>query len=123
MYDLLFQINESGKKNDLSSFELCLIPMIIVKVIIIPIIEELFFRKFLIMKIKFNALLSILISSLLFSLVHLNYIHKSYIALFGGLISGYIYHKTDKVIYSILFHISWNFLVHYSKYYYVPFIQ
>ena len=99
--------------------------MIIGKVIIIPIIEELFFRKVLItkMKIKFNALLSILISSLLFSLVHLPYIHKSYIALFGGLISGYIYHKTDKVIYSILFHIPWNFLVHYSKYYYVPFIQ
>jgi membrane protease YdiL (CAAX protease family) len=95
-------------------------------VLFIPIAEELFFREFIqkgLYKLNMPKI-SILLSSLLFALIHLQFtslffsdleismgFHIAYIALFGGLISALLYHKSKSLIPSILFHVCWNLAV------------
>ena len=82
---------------------------IIFVVILAPIPEELFFRKFLIGRLSHTGKWSaIFVSSMAFALYHMN-IYQLFYALFVGLILGYTYVKTGKVIYTILLHISLNF--------------
>ena len=94
---------------------------ILSSILIIPIIEELFFRNYIQNGLTkyykpFNA---IILSSILFAFIHVNFaslffefmdfsLHHAYIALFGGLISGILFHKSKSIIPSIVFHIFWN---------------
>jgi membrane protease YdiL (CAAX protease family) len=95
-------------------------------VLFIPMAEEIFFREFIQKGLdKLNMpLLSILLSSFLFALIHIQYValfyseldlslefNRAYIALFGGLISALLYYKSKSLIPSILFHICWNLAV------------
>ena len=89
-------------------------------VILAPVAEELFFRKFLITKLshtgKWNA---ILVSAIIFALYHQN-LFQFFYASFVGLILGYVYIKTGKVIYTMIMHISLNLtggvlLPHFTK--------
>ena len=77
--------------------------------IIGPIYEEILFRHILLNKLKkFNSpTKSIIISTLIFSLLHLNPIKIIY-AFILGLFLNIIYHKTNNLISSILIHISAN---------------
>ena len=82
---------------------------IIFVVIVAPVAEELFFRKFLIGRLSHTGKWSaIFVSSMAFALYHMN-IYQLFYALFVGLILGYTYVKTGKVIYTIFLHISLNF--------------
>lgn len=89
----------------------------------VPIAEEIFFRQFIQRRLQltFNKFYSILLSAISFSIVHLNIgaiflehsgfsFDAAYIALFGGIISGTLYSKSDSIGPSILFHIVWNFV-------------
>jgi len=98
---------------------------IIASIGIVPITEELFFRNFIQseLQLKYRPIISILIASICFSLIHVpvvslfyDYIDfslsQSYIAIFGGIISGILYYKSKSVGPSIVFHVIWNFIVH-----------
>ncbi|MGD0510328.1 MAG: type II CAAX endopeptidase family protein [Candidatus Micrarchaeaceae archaeon] len=74
--------------------------------LIAPINEEIFFRGFLVPR------LGIIISAVLFAIVHLSYLSVSeFLAAFVfGLIAGYVYKKTQSLYPSIVAHMIVNFI-------------
>lgn len=99
-YSLSFEL----KKFNLNKFAI---------VILLPLSEELFFRSYIQngLQKKYKPLISIGISSILFSLLHLPDAHNIFLAFFGGIISATFYFKFKSITPSIIFHISWNLLV------------
>ncbi len=94
---------------------------IISSVLLIPIGEELFFRRYIQDRLqkKTNYILAIIFASLMFALLHSPYLnlliedfhqtwHLTYLTFFGGLLSGLIYYKSKSIGPSIIFHIFWN---------------
>lgn len=92
-------------------------------IILVPIAEELFFRGIIQNNLqkKIKPIFAILISSLLFGLLHFKfenliynepvYFQRSYIAIFGGIFLGTLFYKSKSLIPPILAHIFWNFMV------------
>ena len=81
-------------------------------VIISPILEEIFFRKIMYSTLKFYLapLFSIIISSLIFSLVHCNL--SAFPLLFSlGIALCLIFEKTKSIIYPIILHSLFNFIM------------
>lgn len=81
-------------------------------VFLLPIFEELFFRRIIFKSLlkKYSSFwLAILVSSILFSLIHLSFTSILPKLIFG-IIAAYIYYKTNNIWYSITFHILSNFL-------------
>lgn len=79
-------------------------------VIIGPIMEELVYRKWIIDRTAMHGeTISILFSSLIFSLAHGNLYQVVY-AFLNGCILGYLYIRTGRLRYSVIFHIITNFL-------------
>lgn len=78
-------------------------------VILAPIAEELFFRKLLIPKLlPFGEKPAIIISGLLFGLIHGNF--SQFFYAFGlGIAFGFIFVKTGKIIYTMILHMLINF--------------
>jgi len=81
-------------------------------IFLIPIFEELFFRKIIfksLLKKYSNFWLAILVSSFLFSIIHLslNNLIPSFLL---GFITSYIYYKTYNIWYPISFHLLFNLL-------------
>ena len=76
-----------------------------------PFLEEILFRQILLNKLKeFNSpTKSIIISTIIFSLIHLDPIKILY-TLILGLILNITYHKTNNILSSILIHISANII-------------
>ena len=83
---------------------------IIFVVLLGPIMEEIVFRKVLIDRtVKYGERNAMFLSALLFALFHMNLFQFFYA--FGiGLIFAYIYIKSRKIEYSILFHMMINFM-------------
>jgi membrane protease YdiL (CAAX protease family) len=81
--------------------------------IIAPILEELFFRKFLLEKLmkKNSQKTGIVISSLCFAFIHIETPFNLIPTFIFGIISCLIYIKTRNIGYSILLHFLINFLV------------
>ena len=78
--------------------------------IIGPIFEEIFFRKLLIDRtIKYGAKVSILLSALIFGLIHGNLNQFFYAFLLGGFFA-YVYIKTGEIKYTITLHIIVNMM-------------
>lgn len=92
--------------------------------IIAPIFEELFFRKFLFGEVlKKNSLTtSVIVSSICFSIVHLPSYRNLLPTFIFGIIACFIYNKTKNIFYTIILHfltnLSWLILVSYGKSYY-----
>jgi len=81
--------------------------------IISPICEELFFRKFLLKKLteQNSQKIGILTSSLCFAIIHIETPFNLIPTFIFGIISSLIYIKTNKIGYSILLHFLFNLLV------------
>lgn len=81
-------------------------------VFISPILEEFYYRKIILNEIskKYNSFWAILISSILFSLMHMDYVQCQISFLFG-LLAGYLYLKTNKIEITILLHSLVNLLI------------
>ena len=76
--------------------------------ILAPIFEELFYRKIVIDRLRrYGDLPAILISGLMFGLLHGNVSQFFYTTVFGMLF-GYIYINTGKIRYTIALHMSIN---------------
>ncbi|MHA6280332.1 lysostaphin resistance A-like protein [Salinimicrobium sp. CAU 1759] len=83
---------------------------VITALLVAPVLEELFFRKFLFQKLllKNGFLTGIIISSFLFSLIHWETPLNLIPAFSFGLISAFIYYRTRNVIYCIILHFLYN---------------
>ena len=83
---------------------------IIVFVCIFPgVFEELIFRKLLIDKTReFGGFAAVVFSALAFGLYHGN-LEQFFYAFFIGLLFGFIYEKTGRIIYTIILHMLANF--------------
>ncbi|NLM51438.1 MAG: CPBP family intramembrane metalloprotease [Firmicutes bacterium] len=79
-------------------------------VILVPITEEFVFRKLVMDRLrKYGDKIAILLSALLFALIHANLAQFFYA--FGlGILFGYVYTRTGKLRYSIGLHMFVNFL-------------
>ena len=78
-------------------------------VIYAPIVEEFMFRKFLIDRIHvYGGKVAVLTSAAMFALFHGNFSQIFYTFLMG-LVWGYVYYKTGKIIYTIIMHMLVNF--------------
>ncbi len=86
---------------------------IISMVILTPIFEEIFVRGIILRKLlnRYTPFLSIIVSSVFFTLMHI----PSFSSLLGyflmGLILGAVYFQTRSLLYSIILHSLWNFVV------------
>ena len=89
-----------------------LIYRIVGVLIIAPIFEELFFRKYLINRLlKENSKkITLITSSICFSLIHFETPSNLIPTFLFGIASGLIFIKTNKIGYSILFHLICNSL-------------
>lgn len=75
-----------------------------------PIMEEIVFRGFICGSIKkYNRYTAIIVSSVLFSCIHLT-LEQSFPALIGGIILAFLYLKYNSLIPGILLHMISNFL-------------
>lgn len=82
----------------------------LIVVIAAPIMEELLFRKFIIDRTaRFGEGVAIVLSGLMFGLFHGNLNQFAYAFLIGVLF-GFIYIKTRRIIYTIILHMIINFL-------------
>jgi membrane protease YdiL (CAAX protease family) len=95
--------------------ELLKIPLIykgISVLIVAPIFEELFFRKYMLTELlqKYSLKLSVIISSICFSLIHLPSYRNLIPSFIFGIISGIIFMKTKNILYSIILHFLVNFI-------------
>ena len=90
--------------------ELNIFAQVLIVVILAPIAEELVFRKMLVDRVyKYGELLAALTSGLMFGLFHGNF--QQFVYAFGlGVFFAFIYIRTGKIIYTIIFHICINFL-------------
>lgn len=79
-------------------------------VIIAPIFEELFFRKFLLGNLlkRYKRLTGLIISSFCFAIIHIETPDNLIPTFLFGLISGLIFIKTKRILYSIILHFIMN---------------
>lgn len=83
--------------------------------LVVAIQEEIFFRAFLInsLHFKFNEKISIVISAITFSLLHLGNASSSMLSttntFLAGILLGLMYLRTMNLWYPIFFHFFWNF--------------
>ena len=76
--------------------------------ILAPIVEELVFRKFLIDRtVKYGEWVAIITSALMFGIFHANLAQCFYAAFIGG-IFAYVYIRTGKIWYTIIYHMIFN---------------
>ena len=113
--NLLKYLNQSdliNHSNNFKVFDKALIYRIIAVLIIAPIFEELFFRKFLINSLlkENNRIITLIISSICFSLIHFETPNNLIPSFIFGIVSGLIFIKTRKIGYSILLHFISNSL-------------
>lgn len=90
--------------------------------IIAPVFEEIFFRKFLISKLteKHSLVTSIIVSSILFSLIHIETPKNIFPTFICGIISGLLFIKTGRIAYPILFHFLYNLIIQLLRVSYFP---
>lgn len=81
-------------------------------IIITPIYEEILYRGILFKGARKNytPFVGIILSSILFAVMHLNIVQSTH-ALFLGILLAYIYHHTNSLVITTLIHILNNFLV------------
>lgn len=79
-------------------------------VVAAPVTEELIYRKLLINRtLRYGQRISVVLSGVLFGLAHGNF-YQFFYACALGMIFAYLYVKTNKIIYPIIFHMIINFL-------------
>jgi len=78
-------------------------------VVIAPVFEELLFRRILLTRlVRFGEWPAVLVSALIFSLVHGNFFQIFY-AFAVGILLGWLYLRTGRLLYTVLLHFLLNF--------------
>ena len=97
----------------ISSNNISLFYNLISTLLIAPIVEELFYRKFLLEKLaqKNRPILAITVSSICFSIIHIETPNNLIPTFISGIILGIIYLKTKKIGYCIMLHFIVNLII------------
>lgn len=115
IFDFLPQYTpgKHGPKLESSTYDFLIINRFITSVLIAPLVEELFFRKYLFRKLleRHSFAVAALVSSLCFMLIHIPKWANLLPALIFGIVACYIYHYTKRLIYPVFLHLSGNLLV------------
>lgn len=78
--------------------------------ILAPILEELVYRKLVIDRLRrYGDLFAVLVSGVLFGLVHGN-LYQLFYAVAMGILFGYLYVRTGRIRYSVILHLSINLI-------------
>ncbi|WP_426348424.1 CPBP family intramembrane glutamic endopeptidase [Alloiococcus sp. CFN-8] len=108
LLNMLFGITSSSAAVELISSGEDILVNFLFAGITAPIVEEFIFRKLLIDRtIKYGSKLSLILSGLLFGLIHWNF-QQFFYAFLLGMLFAYIYIKTGKLTYSIILHMILN---------------
>jgi len=106
------KLTGKGIMNPITSVvgDMSIAAQLIIVVIIAPIAEEFFFRKLIVDRVyKYGELLAALTSGLMFGLFHGNF--QQFCYAFGiGVFFSFIYIRTGRIIYTMIFHMCINFL-------------
>ncbi len=96
-----------------SNNNIALIYNVISTLLVAPIIEELFYRKFLLGKLSKNnkPIIAIVVSSICFSIMHIETPNNLIPTFISGIILGIIYLKTKKIGYCIMLHFIVNLII------------
>lgn len=109
-FDIFLESLKNSKLRILGATVRPLFPLLDLRMIlIVPIIEELFFRGLVLKNFlkKYSPVYAIMLSSLLFGVYHLN-IDTLIFHISLGIIFGILYYKTNSLILVMLAHIIWN---------------
>lgn len=108
-----YQDNSIYVNSIIATNNIALFYNLISTILIAPIFEELFYRRFLLEKLsnRYNPNLSIIISSLCFSIMHIETPNNLIPTFISGIIFGIIYIKTKKIGYSIMLHFFVNLII------------
>ncbi|HHY20636.1 MAG TPA: CPBP family intramembrane metalloprotease [Bacilli bacterium] len=105
---------EIGSENtaDIVEITKSFLPFMIVPAIIAPILEEIIFRKIIFGSLyrRFNFIIAVLISSLIFAALHWDFEHLLVYTLVGG-VFAFLYAKTKRIIVPIIAHAAVNSFV------------
>ena len=71
---------------------------------------------------KHSAVIAILVSTLLFALIHLPDYIQAFNASVGGIVAGILYFKSKRIVIPILFHITWNLIAELDNFFKLPFM-
>lgn len=95
--------------NEIFSGEVSFIGTIIHVIIVAPIAEEVLFRGIMLKGLlkRYSAITSILVTALLFAIIHLN-IYQFVGAFIAGLLLGWLYLKTESLLLCIISHAAYN---------------
>ncbi len=110
--DWIYNVTGLGVENQLGEMTIAtpLIVNIIFVGILAPVFEELFYRKAIIDRLRrYGDVPAILISGLIFGLVHGNF-NQVFYATFIGILLSFIYARTGSVLYTISIHAAFNFI-------------
>lgn len=100
-------------------FNMPMLPLVLCTVIFAPIFEEFLFRGIIMadMRVRYGAFMAIIISSLLFGIIHMN-IAQGIAAFFAALILGYIFYLSSSIWSVIFIHMLNNLTsLVYNKYF------
>lgn len=113
----LFPMTESIQKTFMVFVNQTGVFTFILLVFAAPVFEELIFRGIILEGLlkKYSPILSILISSLLFGIVHLNPL-QFITGFILGIFSGWVYYKTRNLLYSVIIHATCNLIGFLSRY-------
>ncbi|WP_017471213.1 CPBP family intramembrane glutamic endopeptidase [Amphibacillus jilinensis] len=115
----VWQLEQAGSQVDLFGLDqidlggLNLILLVIAFVIIAPILEEILFRAviFGFLKAKFGLVIALVVSSLIFGLLHPGHILSASIM---GMAITLLYVKSNTLLSAIIFHMVWNAFATYA---------
>lgn len=119
LVQLFVPINDMLLEFSIRIYENNLLTAVILVAIIPGIFEELLFRGFFLtgLKRKYNSRIAIIISSLLFAVMHFNP-HQIVMAFIAGLLLGWIYDQTSSLLLVVIIHTLNNLLAVFSIHYY-----
>lgn len=88
-------------------------------IILAPLLEEIIFRKFLFSKLleKNSVIISIVVSSFCFSMIHLPNFRNLLPTFIFGIVAAFLFYKTKNIIYPIILHFFGNSIWAIFKYY------
>ena len=96
-----------------SNNHIALIYNLISTLLVAPMVEELFYRKFLLDKLlkKNKPILAIIVSSICFSIMHIETLNNLIPSFISGIVLGIIFLKTKKIGYCIMLHFIVNLII------------
>lgn len=106
-----FPVSEAGYQETLRTLSAAPVASLLQVCVLAPVMEEILMRGYVLqgLSISYGGALALLVSSLLFALLHFNMV-QTLSALVCGLVIGLLYWRTGSLFCCILTHAGYNFL-------------